>query len=99
MNDDIDITEFKVEEWRLKRELEVEEFRMPPDYRMKNRYQNVPNAEIVVPLSSFSALSLLSILRSFRGKNALSPWPTFVSIVRGEREKMEYDSGSFCCSM
>jgi len=53
MNDDIDITEFKVEEWRLKRELEVEEFRMPPDYRMKNRYQNVPNAEIVVPYLRF----------------------------------------------
>ena len=51
----LDISEFRVEEWRLQRYLQVKEFRLPPDYRPP-RYLatgQAPNASLTVPMVRF----------------------------------------------
>jgi Domain of unknown function (DUF1998) len=44
-------TEFRVEEWRLQRLLNVDDFRLPPDYRDVD--ENVPNKYLRVPFLRF----------------------------------------------
>lgn len=50
----VDPREYVVEEWRLARELGVDEFRLPPDYRRPRRFQQIgPNAGLTVPFHRF----------------------------------------------
>ena len=51
--DDVDIEEFKLEEWRLEKELGVDHFRLPPDYRGCRRGINPPNSELTIPFLRF----------------------------------------------
>jgi len=51
--DDVDKSEFRVDEWRLAQQLEVDHFRQPPDYRKTNRRESVPNAYLTVPFLRF----------------------------------------------
>ena len=50
---DLDLTEFRVEEWRLERLLHVNHFREPPDYRFAERGQRIPNLNLTVPFLRF----------------------------------------------
>lgn len=50
---DLDLTEFRVEEWRLERLLHVNHFREPPDYRFAERAQRIPNLNLTVPFLRF----------------------------------------------
>lgn len=52
--DDIDLDEFKVEEWRLQEALRVNHLRLPPDYRTQ-RFgdSNVRNVKLTVPFLRF----------------------------------------------
>lgn len=47
------LTEFRVEEWRLQRKLQVSHFRIPPDWRESQSGQGVPNAWLPVPFLKF----------------------------------------------
>lgn len=51
----IDIDEFIIREWRLERELAVEHFRLPPDYRAgrKGDKTALPNMNLTVPFLRF----------------------------------------------
>lgn len=49
----VDEEEFRVEEWRLERMLDVSHFRMPPDHRPPRRYSSEPNQGLVVPFVRF----------------------------------------------
>lgn len=50
----IDIDEFKIEEWRLQAELRVSHFRLPPDWRTRKGYGgDVPNLKLAVPFQRF----------------------------------------------
>jgi hypothetical protein len=49
----VDEQEFRIEEWRLERLLDVDHFRMPPDYRRPRRYSAEPNQGLVVPFIRF----------------------------------------------
>jgi hypothetical protein len=51
----LDISEFRVEEWRLQRYLRVKEFRLPPDYRNVRAFASgpAPNTELTVPMLRF----------------------------------------------
>lgn len=51
--DDVDITEFQVEEWRLARQVGVNHFRLPPDFRKVHKGTSVPNALLTVPFLRF----------------------------------------------
>lgn len=50
---DIDEEEYKIEEWRLQRRLNVDHFRLPPDFRRKVRGQDIPNTALTVPFLRF----------------------------------------------
>lgn len=47
--------EFTVEEWRLKRLLRADHFRLPPDYREYRRGERIPNCHLTVPTLRFPA--------------------------------------------
>ena len=51
----LDLSEFRVEEWRLQRYLQVKEFRLPPDYRNPRTLATgpAPNANLTVPMVRF----------------------------------------------
>lgn len=49
----LDLNEFKIEEWRLQRQLKVDHFRLPPDYRKKRTGEQVPNCYLNVPFLRF----------------------------------------------
>ncbi|MEZ5343568.1 MAG: DUF1998 domain-containing protein [Acidimicrobiales bacterium] len=48
-----EIAEFLVSEWRLERELGVSELRLPPEYREPQRFVDVPNVGLQIPLLRF----------------------------------------------
>lgn len=50
---DVDLSEFRVEEWRLERLLRVNHFREPPDYRVPQSGQRIPNVKLTVPFLRF----------------------------------------------
>lgn len=50
---DVDAEEFKLEEWRLEKELGVSHFRLPPDWRKRSKYSHGPNHELTVPFLRF----------------------------------------------
>lgn len=50
---DLDLSEFRVEEWRLERLLHVNHFREPPDFRFAERGQRIPNLNLTVPFLRF----------------------------------------------
>ncbi len=50
---DLDIDEFRVEEWRLERLLHVNHFREPPDFRVPEPGQHIPNVKLTVPFLRF----------------------------------------------
>jgi hypothetical protein len=49
----IDAGEYSVEEWRLQRILDVEFFRLPPDFRIKRSNEQTPNCYLTVPFLRF----------------------------------------------
>lgn len=50
----IDLDEFRLEEWRLQAELRVSHFRLPPDWRARKGYGGeVPNLRLAVPYQRF----------------------------------------------
>ncbi len=51
----LDVSEFRVEEWRLQRYLNVQEFRLPPDYRNPRSFAGDPatNSMLTVPMVRF----------------------------------------------
>jgi hypothetical protein len=61
--DSLDIQEYRVDEWRLQDALEVEYFRLPPDYRRKSRGVETPNTEITVPFLRFPRWHFCSYCR------------------------------------
>jgi hypothetical protein len=50
---DLDLSEFRVEEWRLERLLHVNHFREPPDFRFPERGQQIPNLNLTIPFLRF----------------------------------------------
>ena len=49
----VDINEYKVNEWRLERLLEVNHFRLPADFRRRYEGQEIPNARLTQPFLRF----------------------------------------------
>ena len=49
----IDLTEYRVEEWRLQRLLDVDHFRLPPDFRQSKAGEQVTNTGLTVPFLRF----------------------------------------------
>ena len=49
----VDIDEYKVNEWRLERLLEVNHFRLPADFRRRYGGQEIPNAKLTQPFLRF----------------------------------------------
>ena len=50
---DIDLNEFRVEEWRLERLLRVSHFMEPPDYRFGTYGERPPNTKLTIPFLRF----------------------------------------------
>lgn len=50
---DLDLDEFRVEEWRLQNRLKVSHFRLPPDYRIRKYREEIPNSDLKVPFLRF----------------------------------------------
>jgi hypothetical protein len=50
---DIDLNEFRVEEWRLERLLRVNHFMEPPDYRFGTYGERPPNTKLTIPFLRF----------------------------------------------
>ncbi|TWT06136.1 DUF1998 domain-containing protein [Reyranella sp. CPCC 100927] len=53
IGDNFDATEFQIEEWRLQKQLEVDYFCVPPDYRRPNRGFSEKNTSLTVPFLRF----------------------------------------------
>lgn len=49
----VDLSEFELGEWRLQRELEVEFFRLPPDYRRWEPWKDPTNTNLRIPFLRF----------------------------------------------
>ena len=49
----VDIEEYKVNEWRLEKLLEVSHFRLPADFRRGYQGQDIPNARLTQPFLRF----------------------------------------------
>lgn len=52
-SDGIDIEEYKIYEWRLQQLLQVDHFRLPPDYRANTKNRKIPNLELTIPFLRF----------------------------------------------
>lgn len=52
-SESVDTDEFRIEEWRLERQLGVNHFRLPPDWRRYRRGREVPNVGLRVPFLRF----------------------------------------------
>jgi hypothetical protein len=49
----VDVDEYRIEEWRLERRLGVSHFRLPPDWRRPRRGRDIPNVGLTVPFLRF----------------------------------------------
>ena len=49
----LDCEEFYIEEWRLQRSLDVDFFRLPPDFRRRERYGSNINTNLTIPYFRF----------------------------------------------
>ncbi len=49
----LNVEEYRIEEWRLQERLQVDHFRLPPDYRMPHRGGQTPNAGLTAPFLRF----------------------------------------------
>ncbi len=49
----VDLTEFELGEWRLQRELQVDLFRLPPDYRRPEPWRDRTNTNLKIPFLRF----------------------------------------------
>jgi hypothetical protein len=47
------VEEYKIEEWRLQRQLNVSHFRLPPDFRDRGMSDKIPNFMLTVPFLRF----------------------------------------------
>lgn len=72
---DIDVSEYEFEEWRLQKFLNVDRFRLPPDFRPPNPVEQVPNTKLTIPFLRFPSWHfcprckhLFSVPLSVRGK-------------------------------
>jgi hypothetical protein len=72
---DLDDTEYIFEEWRLQKFLNVDHFRLPPDFRPSSPVEQVPNTKLTIPFLRFPSWHfcprckyLCSIPLSVRGK-------------------------------
>src|SRR5699024_6501319 len=63
---EIDIDEFKIEEWRLQKLLAVNHFRLPPDFRRRQRGQSVPNTGLTIPFLRFPTWHFCPYCKSLR---------------------------------
>ena len=54
---DVDIREFRLDEWRLASRLRVDHFRLPPDYRTPSGGANATNMKLTVPFLRFPTWS------------------------------------------
>jgi len=52
-HEDINSTEFRVDEWRLAEQLNVDHFCQPPDYRTARQGDSIPNTLLTVPFLRF----------------------------------------------
>ena len=50
---ELDTEEFHVEEWRLEKWLDVDFFRLPPDFRRRTRYGSNVNTDLTIPYLRF----------------------------------------------
>ncbi len=49
----LDRSEFRIEEWRLQKRLGTQYFYLPPDYRRRQRNQDIPNFNLTIPFLRF----------------------------------------------
>lgn len=59
----MDLHEFQIEEWRLKRLLGADHFRTPPDYRMRRSSDDTPNVELTIPYFRFPLWHICSVCK------------------------------------
>ncbi len=52
-DENVDVDEFRIKEWRLERQLGVDHFRLPPDFRQKQQFENSDNTYLTVPFLRF----------------------------------------------
>lgn len=56
--EDVDVSEFRIDEWRLQKRLRVSHFRLPPDYRPRARgVPSAPNTQLTIPFLRFPSWS------------------------------------------
>ncbi|MBE8992009.1 hypothetical protein [Nostoc sp. LEGE 12450] len=60
-----DKSEFRVDEWRLAQSLEMDHFRLPPDFRKSNKGDGVLNAYLTVPFLRFPQWHFWIACKSF----------------------------------
>ena len=63
---EIDIEEYKVEEWRLQRALSVSQFRLPPDFRRRQRGVAIPNTGLTIPFLRFPTWHFCPFCKSLK---------------------------------
>ncbi len=61
-----DIEEYKVEEWRLQKTLSVSHFRLPPDFRRRQRGLAIPNTGLTIPFLRFPTWHFCPFCRSLK---------------------------------
>lgn len=49
--------EYQAQDWRLEQRLQVREFRLPPDFRIRQRGSVTPNSNLKVPVLRFPRLN------------------------------------------
>ncbi|WP_258344947.1 DUF1998 domain-containing protein [Saccharopolyspora gregorii] len=49
----LELNEYRVQDWRLEERLQVREFRLPPDYRIRQRESDPRNTNLKVPVLRF----------------------------------------------
>lgn len=86
-NTDIDVDEFKVEEWRLQRELGVQHFRLPPDFRSRRRGEYTPNTELTVPFLRFPTYHYCTSCGNLEKKTLSLAREPFCPICESEGKK------------
>lgn len=72
-----DLSEFRVEEWRLERELDVDHFRLPPDFRIGQPGSQVPNTGLKIPFLRFPRWHICRFCHTMQERKLSERGPCF----------------------
>lgn len=86
----LELNEYRAQDWRLEQRLQVREFRLPPDYRIRQRRNDPRNTNLKVPALRFPRWSFCMYCKRLK----LSPLSMAQPVECPDRKHKQDDGGA-----